>query len=600
MNNASEVFSGIDLKKILDDFISEISKIDQFNGCVINLLDVETKNYYTEALSLPENFKKMEKVMLHSKRYFPENIIEIFNKNEGFYLLDNNQKEKITNSIEFKKWGVDKKEMLLGPEIWLPIKKSSAFLGIIKLFYRDEGINTENIRKIENLIVEKFDLINFSFAYTKLKRKLSEIEVVYLKNQKLLGAAEKTINLKSLKQIHETILKEIINIFHFEVGFLFLIEEDQLICTSEYTSLSEYEENVKEIRSFTEKEKYYLKLSEGALAICIINDTHYYFPDVGQIKKLPMAPKDKIFIDIINPKTLFLIPIKKNNKPVGMLSFSTITKKINLSSGDIQVIESLTSFIATAIDNAKPYTLVESQTRQLEEKNEKLKELAKSKEDFLRILAHDLRGPIGTIGIFTDQLEDLTEIEKKETLQLMKESCSNMLRLIENVLYYSSIEGAGYQAKKEKINLNLFFKQMYKMYEKRCKLKNIKFEYKGSEEEIYIMINKENLWQIFNNFLLNSLKFTPENGVITVDIKLKKDSVVVCVMDTGIGIPSNLIPHLFDKFTKARRVGLKGEKTTGIGLYIVKSLVLLNDGNIWVESEEHKGSSFYVEFSIKK
>ncbi|KQS36369.1 sensor histidine kinase KdpD [Pedobacter sp. Leaf194] len=101
--------------------------------------------------------------------------------------------------------------------------------------------------------------------------------------------------------------------------------------------------------------------------------------------------------------------------------------------------------------------------------------------------------------------------------------------------------------------------------------------------------------QVINNLISNSLKFTPDGGNIDIYIQENKRNIVVSVADNGIGIPKKHHAALFDKFTSARRSGLKGEQSTGLGMSIIKAIVDWHNGNIWFESEEKKGTKFFIE-----
>lgn len=101
--------------------------------------------------------------------------------------------------------------------------------------------------------------------------------------------------------------------------------------------------------------------------------------------------------------------------------------------------------------------------------------------------------------------------------------------------------------------------------------------------------------QVINNLLSNALKFTPDDGEIKVVLSKAGDKVRMVVADTGIGIPEKFKAELFEKFSSARRTGIKGEDSVGLGMYITKTIVNWHHGEIWFESEEGKGTTFYVE-----
>jgi two-component system sensor histidine kinase VicK len=117
----------------------------------------------------------------------------------------------------------------------------------------------------------------------------------------------------------------------------------------------------------------------------------------------------------------------------------------------------------------------------------------------------------------------------------------------------------------------------------------------SESEKVYIEVDELKFMLIFSNLISNAYKFTKDEGKITVTVKENEDSMLVCVADDGIGIPEKLQPHIFEKFTIARRPGLHGEKPVGLGLHIIKSMVEIHHGKIWFESKEGEGTKFFVE-----
>ena len=121
------------------------------------------------------------------------------------------------------------------------------------------------------------------------------------------------------------------------------------------------------------------------------------------------------------------------------------------------------------------------------------------------------------------------------------------------------------------------------------------FELQSSAAQVFAQVDQTKFMQALTNLVSNANKFTRRNGHIRVSVQVNAGSITLSVSDNGIGIPKDLLPVLFERFTKARRPGLKGEETVGLGLSIVKRIVELHGGRIWVESEEHQGSIFFIE-----
>jgi two-component system sensor histidine kinase VicK len=105
---------------------------------------------------------------------------------------------------------------------------------------------------------------------------------------------------------------------------------------------------------------------------------------------------------------------------------------------------------------------------------------------------------------------------------------------------------------------------------------------------------------VINNLISNSLKFTPDGGTISINLEERGEVVRISVSDTGIGIPEEYRESLFDKFSKARRPGLRGEASVGLGMSIIKTIVEWHQGKIWFDTEVNRGTTFCIEIPASK
>jgi two-component system sensor histidine kinase VicK len=219
------------------------------------------------------------------------------------------------------------------------------------------------------------------------------------------------------------------------------------------------------------------------------------------------------------------------------------------------------------------------------------------KNSTLIILAHDLKEPINMINMMASAIErDMKHDEKPlEFVQVIKDLCKNNIDLISNLLKQEFLESPEVELHKERFDIVWSLNDIVENYKRSANSLGKKFTMTSSVEKLYIKVDNLKLMQVFNNLLSNAIKFTHDDGIIEVKVVDKPAHVLITVRDNGIGIPDTLQPFLFDKFTRARRNGLNGEKSTGLGMSIIKSLIELHNGKIWLESEEKKGSTFYVE-----
>jgi two-component system sensor histidine kinase VicK len=225
------------------------------------------------------------------------------------------------------------------------------------------------------------------------------------------------------------------------------------------------------------------------------------------------------------------------------------------------------------------------------------------KNSILTILAHDLAGPLGAIQNFATLLGKEADNKDRSKLKRMIHSIENLskssIHLIHTFLDQEFLESASVHLVKKRIDLFDRMKLAFSTYKEAQKKLDIEFDISANYEKIYVELDEDKFMQVINNLVSNALKFTPPGGRILLTLQKKAESVLISVTDTGIGIPKVFQKSLFDKFTKARRRGLNGEVTTGLGMSIIKTIVEWHDGIIWFETEENVGTTFFIELPVK-
>lgn len=228
-----------------------------------------------------------------------------------------------------------------------------------------------------------------------------------------------------------------------------------------------------------------------------------------------------------------------------------------------------------------------------------LMSITQSKDEILRILSHDLRSPLQSILGLTQLLEmetgNLGNEDLTKYIQLIRESCNFANNLMADLLDTHSLEEGKDELNMSDAKLGKLLTEACHMFEQQAAKKNIALNLViDAAEDIEMRLDATKIIQVFNNLLSNAIKFTARNGSVTVTMKNDVNFATVCVQDSGIGIPADKIPYLFDKFTKARRAGTSGEKTTGLGMSITKHIIEQHQGEIAVESKVNEGSTFTI------
>ncbi len=232
-------------------------------------------------------------------------------------------------------------------------------------------------------------------------------------------------------------------------------------------------------------------------------------------------------------------------------------------------------------------------------KNEaKLQMLNESKDRILGTVAHDLRNPIHNIQGMTDilklQLKGKIAEQDEQIFGMMDKSCKRALTLINELLEISKLEDENFEMRREQVDLNEFLGLELAVFLEKMKAKELEFVLNISDKDIPVLLNTDSFHRVLSNLLSNAIKFTPRKGTVSVSTKKGEKTVTIIIADTGIGIPKELQNNLFEKFSEASREGLEGEKSTGLGMSIVKQIIKLHQGKVDFESKEGKGTSFKI------
>jgi signal transduction histidine kinase len=238
---------------------------------------------------------------------------------------------------------------------------------------------------------------------------------------------------------------------------------------------------------------------------------------------------------------------------------------------------------------------VQKRTQEINSKNIELQELNELKNKFLGIAAHDLRSPLTSVMGFTDLILELEleEKEKKDYLITINRASRQMLALINDLLDVSAIESG-------KFEMNLCLGSLKEVIENRIKLIDLAAKAKqiqiatALEDVPEIEFDKDRISQVLDNLLNNAIKFSKPETTILVSLNESDGKVNFNVCDQGPGIKKEEMEKIFASFEKLSNKPTAGEKSTGLGMAIVKKIVDAHKGQIEVQSEVGKGTEFKV------
>nr|MCR4674579.1 HAMP domain-containing histidine kinase [Lachnospiraceae bacterium] len=230
-------------------------------------------------------------------------------------------------------------------------------------------------------------------------------------------------------------------------------------------------------------------------------------------------------------------------------------------------------------------------------------ELKRTKEEmeaFTNEFAHEFKTPITAISGFSDYLletgKDIETEERLEQLRMISEESKRLLNLSMNTLLLSKVEAMQVVSDKEKYDVAEQLRRCIILLSKQLDNKNIDVEM-DEDLELPIYANQELLQHVWNNLLSNAVKFTKEGGTITIVGEVTKKELSVRITDDGMGMDEETIGRIFDKYYQNDTTSLT--KGSGIGLSIVKRIVILCGGSITASSYPGSGSTFTVKLPVK-
>ncbi len=350
--------------------------------------------------------------------------------------------------------------------------------------------------------------------------------------------------------------------------------------------------------------------------------------------------KYKTVIGYLIPKEILIIPILVENTVVAIISIATINK-FSIDFHDI--INNSWDIINTSYSNlissertrvfadhlGRINEQIESKSQELEEQTAEMKKQAvelhntsrelqiqnielekqkiqvieanKLKSEFLSNMSHELRTPLNSIMalssvLISDSVNKLND-DEINYLTIIERNGKNLLKLINDILDLSKIEAGKMEIVTESISISMLLNLVIENLHAIAKNKGLKINIEIPDNLPYVETDESRLHQVLINIIGNAIKFT-EKGSVSIIVQLVNDIVTLNVVDTGIGIPKDVLPHIFDEFRQADGTSSRQFEGTGLGLAIAKKLIQILGGDISVNSELGRGTNFTISIPI--
>jgi len=239
--------------------------------------------------------------------------------------------------------------------------------------------------------------------------------------------------------------------------------------------------------------------------------------------------------------------------------------------------------------------IVRERTADLARANESLQELHRQKDAFFAIITHDMRTPLTSLLGFTDLLERVSRLDPdaQSFLGAIKRNTESLMDMVTNILDLSRLDSGHMEYRREPVSLTTLVDEVLENIDGHAQARHIQVD-RRAEASPDIVGDAEKLRRMIANLVSNALKYTPEGGRVYVDVRRSDSHVQLSVRDTGIGIPADQLPTIFERFRRVNRRGGSDVVGTGLGLAIVQEFAQAHGGRVDVASEEGAGSTFTV------
>ena len=227
----------------------------------------------------------------------------------------------------------------------------------------------------------------------------------------------------------------------------------------------------------------------------------------------------------------------------------------------------------------------------------------KDRKDFVSNVSHELRTPLTSVKSYVEALSDGAWQDKEiapQFLKVVQDETERMIRMINDLLSLSRMDAGTTKLNLEYVNINELFNYILNRFdmiikkEEDPKKKKYTIERFFTKKDLWVEIDTDKFTQVIDNIMNNAIKYSPDGGVITARLLETHNHVIMSISDQGLGIPRKDLSHIFDRFFRVDKARSRKQGGTGLGLAISKEVVNMLGGQIWVDSVEGKGSTFYI------
>lgn len=308
-----------------------------------------------------------------------------------------------------------------------------------------------------------------------------------------------------------------------------------------------------------------------------------------------------------------LSPILSQNGILGVVFVGNKSNASAITVGDEELISILANQIGQSLENARLFeqvfrssqileSKVQERTRELASVLEEVQRISKTKSEFISAVSHELRTPLTSIKgyaslLMTGKLGDVPS-SVKERLEKINTHSDNLVKMINDLLDIARIESGRIEMKMENYNLAKLIDSVHDLLTPQMRDKNLQWQVEVAQDVHEILMDIHQVERVFINLINNAIKFTPPQGTIAIKVAKNNNFIETEVSDTGIGIKEDDLEKLFSEFYRVDNEINQKVKGTGLGLVLVKKIIEVHRGKIWVTSKIGVGTTFHFTLPV--
>ena len=283
-------------------------------------------------------------------------------------------------------------------------------------------------------------------------------------------------------------------------------------------------------------------------------------------------------VESLDPRSIMCVPLVGTDRTLGALTLAASSSGRRYGPADLALAEELAHRAALAVEHASLYQAAQQATR--------------ARDNILAVVAHDLRNPLNTVLMAAELLLDVANGHKQveaRHVEIISRAGERMDRMIQDLLDVQRMEAGRLGIDPRPENISDIVGDTLEMLRPMAASSGVELVSAVGDGLPRVLADAARVQQVLSNLIGNALKFTPRDGTVTVRADLAGEEIRVAVIDTGVGIEPDQLPHVFGRFWQAMSGDRRG---IGLGLAIAKGIVEEHGGRIWVESTPRKGSTF--------